>query len=162
MILEDIVSSNEPPVLVIGSGLTQRYYKNAFCWGALLLEIAAEIGLQEDEFYRTLASFCSEGSEIDRDSETNKFRGYKKMATYLQEEFNKQYYQGKKHLENYNSKRIYDENLSPMKVFISKLMKDLTFKEGFEKEREAFSQLLLKCHSIFTTNYDTMVEDLTQ
>jgi hypothetical protein len=161
MILDEFIANNEAPVLVIGAGLTHRYYEQALCWEGLLIEIATQLNITEEEFYRKLSSFKNNTDEPFQQTDFVKFQSYKRMASFLQEAFDSKYYEGNLKLENYTSKQIFDENFSPMKIFVSQLMKGLQFRQGLDQEREAFSHLLMNCHSIFTTNYDTMIEDFT-
>jgi hypothetical protein len=87
MILDEFIANNEAPVLVIGAGLTHRYYEQALCWEGLLIEIATQLNITEEEFYRKLSSFKNNTDEPFQQTDFVKFQSYKRMASFLQEAF---------------------------------------------------------------------------
>ncbi|TCB78370.1 SIR2 family protein [Acinetobacter sp. ANC 3781] len=148
------------PVLFLGTGFSLRYLKNSYSWENLLKAIAFEIK-GDNEYFHDL-----KGQVYDR--KTDKY-DFMKLASLLQKEFNKV----ASTTENRNGKfkdindeyyKKADEGISSdkFKIYISYLLKDLKLKEAKEEEIEIIKQLSKNISSIITTNYDQLIEHITQ
>lgn len=134
--------------------------KNSYSWENLLKAIAFEIK-GNNEYFHDL-----KGQVYDK--KTDKY-DFMRLASLLQQEFNKV----ASTTENRNGKfkdindeyyKKADEGISSdkFKIYISYLLKDLELKEDKEEEIEIIKQLSKNISSIITTNYDQLVERITQ
>jgi hypothetical protein len=146
------------PVLFIGTGFSLRYLSNSYSWEGLLKKIAFELK-GNNEFFHDL-----KGQVYDRRSGTYDFM---RLASLLQEEFNNQISADR----NGKFKEINDEYYNKsdegitsdkFKIYISKLLNDLNIKEEKREELEVFNLLSKNISSIITTNYDNLIEVVTE
>lgn len=146
------------PVLFIGTGFSLRYLSNSYSWEGLLKKIAFELK-GNNEFFHDL-----KGQVYDRRSGTYDFM---RLASLLQEEFNNQISADR----NGKFKEINDEYYNKsdegitsdkFKIYISTLLNDLNIKEEKREELEVFNLLSKNISSIITTNYDNLIEVVTE
>ncbi|MCU4708328.1 SIR2 family protein [Acinetobacter pittii] len=146
------------PVLFIGTGFSLRYLSNSYSWEGLLKKIAFELK-GNNEFFHDL-----KGQVYDRRSGTYDFM---RLASLLQEEFNNQISADR----NGKFKEINDEYYNKsdegitsdkFKIYISKLLNELNIKEEKREELEVFNLLSKNISSIITTNYDNLIEVVTE
>lgn len=142
------------PVLFIGAGLSLRYLKNAFTWDGLLKHISYELS-GNHEFYL----------DIKATSRVNGRYDFTRVATRLEQEFNS-------HLSSNRNGKFQDINdmfyqemesgncLSRFKIYISKLVKELTYKEEKKDEIAELKKIRKNIGSVITTNYDELIEDV--
>ena len=119
--LETIKEKNQFPIIFIGSGITQRYFKNSPTWEGLLKDIWMEL-FDEDDFYTKVHEL---GVEYN-----NGFDVYLRLADYLEDEINKAFW----------SKKI---SLPEMNARINELLKQSIKSDGvinlFSDIKEEFS-----------------------
>ena len=130
MNINDFVSQYKNyPVLFVGTGISRRYLENSYTWDELLRKIATDLW-ESDEKYLDIKAKCTDAQN---------FCSFPKVATLLEEEFNKALEQDR----NGNFREINDlfyekmrENicLSRFKIYIAKLLK--SGKKKIEKEEE--------------------------
>lgn len=148
--LETIKEKNQFPIIFIGSGITQRYFKNSPTWEGLLKDIWMEL-FDEDDFYTKVHEL---GVEYN-----NGFDVYLRLADYLEDEINKAFWSKKISLPELSLKEAHEKRISPFKELIAQKFKNLDHREGFEEEIIEFSKMLSKARIIITTNYDNFIED---
>ncbi|WP_104494540.1 SIR2 family protein [Acinetobacter indicus] len=145
------------PVLFIGTGFSLRYLENSYSWEGLLKKIAFELK-GNDEFF-----FDLKGKVYDRKSGNY---DYMQLASFLQSEFNRQISEDR----NGKFKDINDEyyrksaegiTSDKFKIYIASLLTDLEKKDEKKDELEVFNLLSKNISSIITTNYDRLIEDVT-
>jgi hypothetical protein len=155
MEIHDFISQyRNHPVLFIGTGVSLRYLNNSYTWDSLLKKIAFELKGSR-EFYLDIKSQCENEGSYD----------YTKIATLLEFEFNA-------HLQNDRSGKFKEVNdvfyeqmdlgikLSRLKVYISMLFKDLSYKEEYREEINELKRIRKNIGSVITTNYDGFVESI--
>ncbi|MDA5316976.1 SIR2 family protein [Vibrio cholerae] len=143
------------PVLFIGTGFSLRYLTNSYSWDSLLAHIAFEL-TGNDEFYLDIKA---------RSLLKNGSFDYEQVADELEQIFNVQ-------LANDRNGKFADINatfyehmrngkcLSRFKIYISKLVGDLRFKDNIDAEIAALKKARKNIGSIITTNYDELVENI--
>lgn len=156
MVIKDFIANfNNHPVLFIGSGFSFRYLKNTYTWNALLSKICEDLW-GNDEKYLDIKAKCTQ---------PNGYCPFDQVATEIEEEFNTTLEKNR----NGNFKEINDifyENmrngitLSRFKIYIAKLVGDLTLKEGIEEELNELKRARKNIGSIITTNYDQLIEKI--
>ncbi|MBO3652609.1 MULTISPECIES: SIR2 family protein [Acinetobacter] len=147
------------PVLFLGTGFSLRYLKKSYSWENLLKAIAFEIK-NNNEYFLDL-----KGEVYDK--KTDKY-DFMQLASLLQKEFN----QIASTPENRNGKfkEINDEyyqkaelgiSSDKFKIYISHLLADLELKEDKKDEIDVIKLLSKNISSIITTNYDRLIEFIT-
>ncbi|HFQ5108152.1 TPA: SIR2 family protein [Vibrio vulnificus] len=142
------------PVLFIGAGVSLRYLENAFTWDGLLKHIAVEL-TGNSEFYLDIKAQCQVGDKYD----------YTKIASMLETEFNKALGQDRNGKFKEINDIFYEEmekenNLSRFKIYISKLVEKLNYKENMLPEIAELKKIRKNIGSVITTNYDSLIEDV--
>lgn len=147
------------PVLFLGTGFSLRYLKESYSWESLLKAISFEIK-SNNEYFHDL-----KGTVYDK--KTDKY-DFMKLASLLQQEFNK--VASTSENRNGKFKEINDEYYQKaeegipsdkFKIYISHLLKSLEIKEEKKDEIEIIRQLSKNISSIITTNYDQLIESIT-
>lgn len=142
------------PVLFIGTGMSLRYLKNSYTWDGLLSKIAIDL-FGDDREYLNIKS---------RNSENGSFK-YEAIAEELQRKFDEILEQN----PDGKFKEINDEffesmrsgrPLSRFKIYISKLLANLEYKEHANIELEELKKARKNVGSIITTNYDKLAQDI--
>lgn len=153
-IKEFISKYKNHPILFIGTGMSLRYLKNSYSWDGLLSFIAFELKNSE-EYYFDLKSKCFEKDKYN----------FEKIASLLELEFNQQLSDDR----DGKFKEINDEfylsmkngiNLSRFKIYVSKILKKLEFREDKKDEIEYLKKIRKNIGSIITTNYDKFIENI--
>lgn len=128
-ISEFIGNYKNHPVLFIGSGLSFRYLKNSYTWDKLLSKICEDL-YGNDEVYLDIKSSCTA---------SNGYCSYPQMSGKIEAEFNK----ALEHDRNGKFKAVNDLfyeqmrsgiKLSRLKIYIAKLLSDVTIKDGVSDE----------------------------
>lgn len=156
-ILEKLVEKNEAPILFIGAGISKRYLKDALSWQELLIKIAAQVGWSEERFYRKSSEIKAKLRKSDNNEFEISFIANAKVALELEKEFNSKYYNGEINIDGFSSKKIFDEDLSPMKCFICNIVNGSHLIKEKTEEIEEFKKLLSKARCIISTNYDNLL-----
>lgn len=155
MQIQEFVSNfRNHPIMFIGTGLSIRYLSTSYTWENLLKKIVYEFESNE-EYYLDLKHKYITSNGYD----------FAKIAAQIESDFNK-YLQdnrnGKfKRINDYfyeNMKK--DINVSRFKLYISELLKDVTFKDGVENEIAELKKAKKNIGSVITTNYDRMIEEM--
>lgn len=146
------------PVLFIGTGFSLRYLENSYSWEGLLRKIAFELKGNDEYFYDL------KGQVYDRRSGNYDFM---RLASLLREEFNTQISadrNGKFKFINDEYYRKSNEGITSdkFKIYIAILLKDLSKKVDKEEELTVFNLLSKNISSIITTNYDNLIEEVTE
>lgn len=157
MKIEQFVKKYENhPVLFAGTGISLRYLKNSYSWESLLKKICFDIK-ENDEFFLNLKNKYYDS--------TTRFCDYAKLAEELEVEFNNILIQDR----NGKFKEINDKffelmkqngNASRLKIYISKILNDLTLKEEMKPELEKMKKIRKNISCIITTNYDCLLENI--
>jgi len=142
------------PVLFIGAGVSLRYLNNSHTWDGLLKYISYELK-ENHEFYLDIKAECQVDGKYN----------YSLIATKLEKAFNQALgndRNGKfKEINDYFYTEMERENnLSRFKIYISKLVGDLDYKESKKQELAELKKIRKNVGSVITTNYDALVEDV--
>lgn len=153
-IKEFIASYSNHPVLFVGTGFSLRYLENSFSWNELLEKVSFEV-FGDDEFYYDIKAKYAVGNDFD----------LTKVAKDLEVKFNEKLSQER----NGKFKEINDifyenmrnnVNLSRFKIYISKMLSDLTLKSSMDLEVKDLKKMKKNIASIITTNYDGLIEEM--
>lgn len=151
---EFMSSYNNHPVLFVGTGVSLRYLQNSYTWDGLLLKIATEL-TESDETYYDIKSKCIE-NDVCR---------YEKLASSLEELFNNELLNNR-HGKFEGINDVFFEHmrkgrsLSRFKIYISKILSEMTFKEGVDDEISAMRKARKNIGSVVTTNYDNLIQNI--
>lgn len=142
------------PVLFLGAGISLRYLKNSYTWDGLLQHISMELK-GNSEYYLDLKSSCEVDGKYD----------FLKIATLLEKEFNSilladRYGKFKDINDLFYESMLEGKNYSRFKIYISRLLGDIDFKEGMGEEITELKKIRKNVASIITTNYDRFVEEI--
>ena len=153
-IREFISQYRNHPVLFIGTGVSLRYLKNSYTWDGLLKRVTLELK-GNTEFYLDIKSEC----QID-----GKYN-FPKIATKLEAEFNKilgsdRNGKFKEVNDTFYEQMENENNLSRFKIYISKLLSELDYRESMIDEIAELKKVRKNIGSVITTNYDRLVEDV--
>jgi len=142
------------PVLFVGTGVSLRYLKNSYTWDGLLSQVAFDLK-ENKEFYLDIKS---------KSEENGKYK-YDKIATLLEREFNDDLSNDRDGKFKDINDVFYENmekgiNLSRLKIYISKLLSEIEFKEEMLDEVKELKKIRKNIGSIITTNYDTLIETI--
>lgn len=149
-----ILNYKNHPVLFIGTGISLRYLENSYTWDGLLSHISKEF-TNDEEYYLRLKYEYSDEEGCDYESIAQKLEEFVKKK--LDEErkgkfesINDEFYDNLK-----NNKPI-----SRFKIYITRLLSDLTKKEQYSHEIPLFKKAKRNISSVITTNYDSLMEEI--
>ena len=148
-----IANFNNHPVLFIGSGFSFRYLKNTYTWNALLSKVCEDLW-GSDEKYLDIKARCTQ---------PNGYCPFEQVATEIETEFNSALERDRNGIFKEINDTFYESmrngvTLSRFKIYIAKLVGDLTLKEGLEEELNELKRARKNIGSIITTNYDQFIE----
>lgn len=154
MHIRDFISDfRNHPVLFIGSGFSFRYLTNTYTWNDLLCKICKDLW-GNDEKYLDIKARCTQ---------PDGYCPFEQVATEIEKEFNDALEKDRNgYFKEIND--IFYENmrtdviLSRFKIYIAKLVGDLTLKDGVEEELNELKRARKNIGSIITTNYDQLIE----
>lgn len=154
-VLDEIVKSNRTPILFVGSGISKRYLYKYPSWDELLEMSFAKF--EPDSFqYQKQIDSCKRRKMSDFDTNTY-------MGTYIEEEFNKAFFDRKITLNVGNKKNPswVRRGISPYKMYLADLFKRQKLNSSPEliDELDKFKKLKNKVSAVITTNYDTFLEE---
>jgi hypothetical protein len=160
-VLENLLKSNEYPIIFIGSGISKRYLNNFPGWEELLESYWIQMG-KTLNFYSYLSTISNEIREQYPDISENRLNYLTNIraAQTIETDFNQLYFQEKITVPNLNVKEAYQQKLSPFKKSISEKFSNYDLVAGITDEIELFKVLIRKAQIIVTTNYDTFIEDM--
>lgn len=152
---EFIGNYNNHPVLFIGSGFSFRYLKKSYTWDKLLSKVCEDL-YGNDEMYLDIKSACTT---------PNGYCSYPQMASIIETEFNKALEKDRngkfKDINDLFYERMrYGTKLSRLKIYIAKLLSDITIKDEAAEEISELKKVRKNIGSIITTNYDTFIESV--
>lgn len=150
MFLERLKENNQYPIIFIGSGITQRYFKDAPTWENLLQKLWNEIH-PEDEYFSLYHHLENQGkSEFDIQTE---------IAEKLDNDYTDAFFAGKIELPGISKSEVHSQKLSPFRRKITHIFSNLTPRPETSHELDSFTKMLSKSRMIITTNYDSFLED---
>ncbi|WP_204189048.1 SIR2 family protein [Mammaliicoccus sciuri] len=159
-VLDELIQTNEFPIIFIGSGISKRFIEDSPSWVELLKECWEKAGM--GNFYGELNKLKSD--IIKKSPEKSKYEINHdiniKLATEIEEKFNNEFYEDKIKIEGFSSKEAYQLDISPFKKFLSNKFKLIKLKKEMENERILFQKMLRKSQIILTTNYDEFIENI--
>ena len=147
--LDNLINENEFPVIFIGSGITQRYFKNAPTWDKLLQKLWKETNQTENYF-----SAYHKLNKKYNDS----FKVYTKLATQIENNFDDLFYDEQIKLPNLTPEAAHNNGISPFRTRIAEIFSQLEPKENTTAELKLFKKMISKARFIVTTNYDMLIE----
>jgi len=151
---EFIQKYHNHPVLFIGTGISLRYLNNAFTWDNLLKKISVDLSETEETYY-DIKSRCETSGKYD----------FPQVAKLLEKTFNESLVSNRdgkfKHINDifYEQMKL-GQNVSRLKIYISSLLDDISFKDNMKEEIFEFKKTRKNVGSIITTNYDMLIESL--
>lgn len=148
--LEKLRSNNEFPIIFIGSGITQRYFRNAPTWDDLLKTIWDECSFSKKYYARF--------NELKDEYGIDQFAIYTALADEIEHNYNSDFFDEKVILTNLSPEQAHKRSISPFKYRIAELFSNLEMKEGNDHELKLFQKMLQKARLIVTTNYDDFIE----
>ncbi len=156
MDIKDFIANfHNHPVLFIGSGFSFRYLKHTYTWNALLSRICEDLW-GNDEKYLDIKAKCTD---------SNGYCPFDQVATMIETEFNTALERDRNGKFGEINDIFYEYmrkgvTLSRFKIYIAKLVGDLTLKEGVEEELNELKRARKNIGSIITTNYDQLIEKI--
>ena len=151
---EFISNYKNHPILFVGTGVSLRYLNNSFNWNGLLEHVIVELKGNK-EFYLNTKSKCQEDG---------KFR-FDKIASIIENEFSEALESDRNgRFKDVNDiffeKMEKDINVGRFKIYISKLLENLEYREEKKDEIKELKKIRKNIGSIVTTNYDKLIEDI--
>lgn len=142
------------PILFVGTGLSLRYLENSYSWDKLLERVCVDI-FNDKELYL----------QIKYENTNNRQPDYEAIAKRLEEKIDillTRERGGKFKEINDTFYKLVEEgkNTSRLKIYISSLLREVSFKKAVEYELEAIRRAEKNIGSIITTNYDKLIESV--
>lgn len=160
MTLKEIVENKRYPILFIGSGISKRYLKGYPNWKELLHEYYSKLKLKQP-YYSYLNDLRKKYTEKNLENSEISFHINTEAATFIEKQFNEQFYNEKIIVPNLTPEEAYDKNISAFKVSVSQRFSKYEYIDGIDKEEiNSLRRFLKKARMIITTNYDGFIEDL--
>ncbi|MDG4985489.1 SIR2 family protein [Lactococcus lactis] len=147
--IENIKEKNQFPIIFIGSGITQRYFKNAPTWEQLIIKLWEMIS-DENDYVATYHRLENEGKD--------EFIINLEIAKILEDKIKSNFYDGNLEIEGLTPIEAHKKGINPFKKLVSNIFMSLEKKNGVEEEIKIFSEMLIKARFIITTNYDDFIE----
>lgn len=154
-IQEFISQYTNHPILFVGSGFSFRYLENTYTWNNLLSKICEDLW-GSDEHYLDIKAKCTQ---------PNGYCPLDQVASILEREFNQALEIDRDGKFKAINDIFYEQmregiTLSRFKIYISKLVGDLTYKADVNGELDELKKARKNIGSIITTNYDCLLEDI--
>lgn len=149
--LEKIVASRHLPILFIGSGLSKRYLYKYPTWDELLKYSFTKFDNDLFHYHKLVDMYTRQGCST--------FEIYTKLGTYIENEFNKAFFDRKIKIGTSNNPSWVSRGISPYKMFLSIYFKRLKVNRKTQEELNKLKLLKNKISAVITTNYDRLIED---
>ncbi|MDD6180852.1 MAG: SIR2 family protein [Desulfovibrionaceae bacterium] len=155
MNIHDFISRyKNHPIMFVGTGMSRRYLLNSYTWEELLKKIALDL-TENEEYFLELKNKYFINSEYD----------YAKIGTELEKYFNSTLYQARNGKFKEINDKYYDFlskniHVSRFKIYISEILKSISYRKEMEKEIAEFKKIRKNIGSVITTNYDCLIEDI--
>lgn len=139
------------PIIFMGAGMTQRYYKNAFNWDQLLSKLCFDLTADEERYLN-----------LKYDNKND----LPLIASILEREFDETLKKDRNGKFKYINDVFFDRlkngqpQCSRMKLYLSTIISELRIKDNVKDELDALINAKKNICSIVTTNYDSLVEDV--
>lgn len=152
-ILEKIVENHQLPILFIGSGISKRYLYKFPKWDELLKLSFLKFDNDIYHYQMLVDKYKRQGC--------TEFQINSKIASYIENEFNKAFYDRKIKFGKSSNPNWVNKGISPYKMFLSYYFKKMNVNKDPKLQSELSKLRLLKnkVSAIITTNYDTFIED---
>lgn len=155
VLLNKLKETKAPPILFIGSGLSQRYLETP-TWDGLLeyfANIATDNELAYEMYYQEANGF------------KNNYGINPKIAELIEKDFNKKWFYDEQFKESrIRNRKFVKEKCSPLKIEIADFFKEKSkekYKNGTEKEIELLKKVGDRSiGGVITTNYDYLLENV--
>lgn len=143
------------PVLFIGTGMSLRYLNNSYTWDGLLKKIAIDL-FGDDREYLNIKSQHSINGNYKFESIAEDLE--KIFNNYLQNNLDGKF----KEINDifFDKMRTENEPTSRFKIYISKLLSELNYRESANEELAELRKARKNIGSIITTNYDNLAQDI--
>lgn len=148
--LNNLQQNNEFPIIFIGSGITQRYFKNAPTWDNLIKKIWNEAEIEQSYFSRYNQLF---------EKYQDDFQIYTHLADELEQKYDQAFFDGKVKIDGLTPEKAYYNKVSPFRKRISSIFSNLEPRDGINSEVALFFDMLKKARLVITTNYDPFIEN---
>ncbi|MCM3311996.1 SIR2 family protein [Psychrobacillus sp. MER TA 17] len=148
-IFSGIQESKRLPIMFVGSGISKRYTTNDFNWEQLLVRCIQEYDKSPINKYKWYKQKIISDKNLDPKS----YALYENIGGLIERDFNLAFFENKINTFEYNG------DVSPLKVFISNILKEYSIKGEMSHELQALKELSDKMLTVITTNYDTFLED---
>jgi len=158
---ERIFKFTKPPALILGSGITTRYVKNAPGWEELLSRVGKRFGI--DESMMIILESSAKNYVKEHPNEIENFMP--RLATEMEKEFNERARKGYFRVEDILTKEEHsyflETHLDPVRIMVASELKNIELDNDSSKTKELSYLRSLRDNvpCIITTNYDTVLED---
>ena len=158
--LQKLIDSKRMPALFIGSGVSKRYLKEYPNWYNLLICVAKKLGVNQEQLLAVKNDIKQNKADIS-DGETNQLIG-----EILEKKFNRLITEEKLFLKDFFNKHEIEKLLKNQsncfKALVAQCFLNYEIKtdKSTTDEIELFKKVSKKCSGLYTTNYDTFLEDI--
>jgi hypothetical protein len=155
--LEKMLEGNRLPALFLGAGFSKRYLEDMLTWEELLIDVANDINISKLQFYAIKERLINE-----KGPETNVL--YPALATELSRLLVKKIEDNEINaetlVEECDIKHLVD-GASYFKLLVTKKVRNKNLKRNpkIVDEIEDLKKAMYKVNNVFTTNYDTLLEN---
>ncbi len=154
-IQEFISQYTNHPILFVGSGFSFRYLENTYTWNGLLSRVCEDLWGNDERY-------------LDFKAQSTQPNGYcplDRVASLIERDFNHaletdRHGPFKEINDIFYEKMREGVTLSRFKIYISKLIGNLVYKQGVNEELDELKKARKNIGSIITTNYDCLLEDI--
>lgn len=147
--LNNLQKNNEFPIIFIGSGITQRYFKNAPTWDSLLRQIWDEVKIDQ--------SYFSRYNQLSEKYQ-NSFQTYTHLADELEQKYDQAFFDEKIKIDGLTPEEAHYNDVSPFRKRIASIFSNLEPRDGVDTEVTLLFDMLKKARLVVTTNYDPFIE----
>lgn len=147
--LNNLQKNNEFPIIFIGSGITQRYFKNAPTWDSLLRQIWDES--------KTDQSYFSRYNRLSKKYQ-NAFQTYTHLADELEQKYDQAFFDEELKIDGLTPEEAHYNGVSPFRKRIASIFSNLEPRDGVDTEVTLLFDMLKKARLVVTTNYDPFIE----
>ena len=149
-ISEFIAKFTTHPVLFIGTGISLRYYENAFSWYDLLRQVMVDLTGDEEDFLNIVSHENGHLPKVSSQIEIRFNEALEKDRNGKFKSVNDRFFEAMRN----------KQNLSRFKIYITDLVKQNSLKPQMADEIKVFKTIRKNISSIITTNYDTIAETI--